>query len=102
MRLHIASAATGPIGPFATAAIRPRPTPSADYPPRASHFPGGQRAWLAWRNLRNRLIHEYVEDPEDFVDALRVGRVYAAGLRAVVDRIAAWLRQLGVDEEMLA
>ena len=60
------------------------------------------QAWLAWRNLRNRLIHEYVEDPEDFVDALRVGRVYAAGLRAVVDRIAAWLRQLGVDEEMLA
>ena len=45
VRLHIASAATGPIGPFATAAIRPRPTPAADYPPRASHFPGGQRAF---------------------------------------------------------
>jgi len=49
--LHIASAATGPIGPFATAAIRPRPTPSADYPPRASHFPGGQRLLRGKRKL---------------------------------------------------
>ena len=30
-------------GPFATPAIRPRPTPTGDCPPRASHFPGGQR-----------------------------------------------------------
>ena len=32
MRLHVACSAT-----------RPRPTPTGDYPPRASHFLGGQR-----------------------------------------------------------
>jgi len=29
--------------PFDTPVIRPRPTPTGDYPPRASHFLGGQR-----------------------------------------------------------
>ncbi len=43
MRLHVAFAASGPFAPFATPATRPRPTPTGDYPPRASHFPGGQR-----------------------------------------------------------
>ena len=58
--------------------------------------------WLAWRNLRNRLVHVYVEHPEDFVDALRVGREYAAALLTVVARIDAWLRQLGIDEKALS
>jgi len=59
------------------------------------------QAWLAWRNLRNRLVHEYVENPEDFVDALRVGREYVAALLNVVARIDAWLRQLGIGEKVL-
>ena len=58
--------------------------------------------WLAWRNLRNRLVHVYVEHPEDFVDAFRVGREYAAALLTVVARIDAWLRQLGIDEKALS
>ena len=56
----------------------------------------------AWRNLRNRLVHEHVENPEDFVDAFRVGSEYAAALLAVVARIDAWLRQLGIDEKALS
>jgi len=42
MGLHMDSAGCGTFGPFATPSIRPRPTPTGDYPPRASHFPGGQ------------------------------------------------------------
>jgi hypothetical protein len=60
------------------------------------------QAWLAWRNLRNRLVHEYVENPEDFVDALRVGHEYASALRTVVARIEAWLQHLGIDEKVLS
>lgn len=58
--------------------------------------------WLAWRNLRNRLVHEYVENPEDFVDALQVAREYSAALGAVVARVDEWLRQLGIDETVLS
>ena len=60
------------------------------------------QSWLVWRNLRNRLVHEYVKNPESFVDALRVGHEYAAALLTVVARLDAWLRQLGIDEKVLA
>ena len=59
------------------------------------------QAWLAWRNLRNRLVHEYVENPQDFVDALLLGRGYATSLGRVVDRIAGWLHGIGIDEQAL-
>jgi hypothetical protein len=42
MRLHAASAASGP-RPLRHCGRTPAPTPTGDYPPRASHFPGGQR-----------------------------------------------------------
>ena len=45
MRLHAASVGFGTIAPSPPPAPRPRPTPTGDYPPRASHFPGGQRLW---------------------------------------------------------
>jgi len=60
------------------------------------------QAWLAWRNLRNRLVHEYVETPEDFVDSLRIARDYSAALGEVVARINEWLRNLGIDETVLS
>jgi len=60
------------------------------------------QAWLAWRNLRNRLVHEYVETPEDFVDSLRIARDYSAALGEVVALINEWLRNLGIDETVLS
>lgn len=54
------------------------------------------QSWLAWRNLRNRLVHEYMDEAAEFADALLVARDYAASLCDVVDRIEAWLNQLGV------
>ena len=60
------------------------------------------QAWLAWRNLRNRLVHEYVENPGDFVDAMRAGHENASALRTVVARIEAWLRHRGIDEKVLS
>jgi len=60
------------------------------------------QSWLAWRNLRSRLVHEYAENPEDFVDALGVVRDYSAALCAVVARIDDWLRHLGIGETELS
>jgi hypothetical protein len=60
------------------------------------------QAWLAWPNLRKRLVHEYVENPQDFVDALLLAKGYATSLGGVVERIAGWLRGLGIYEQALA
>jgi hypothetical protein len=42
MRSHAASAASG-LGSLRHCGATPEPTPTGDYPPRASHLPGGQR-----------------------------------------------------------
>lgn len=55
------------------------------------------REWLAWRNLRNSLIHEYVEDPAVFAGALNTANQFSARLLAVVTAIAEWLPGLGID-----
>jgi predicted nucleotidyltransferase len=60
------------------------------------------QAWLVWRNLRNRLVHEYTERPEELVDVLHVAQGYATSLCQVVRRVDAWLRGLGIDEQALA
>jgi hypothetical protein len=36
---------------------------------------------LTWRNLRNQLIHEYMESPEDFANALNAANEYSGELR---------------------
>jgi hypothetical protein len=49
-----------------------------------------------------RIDRPYVENPPDFVDALLLAQSYATSLGGVVERIAAWLRGLGIDEQALA
>lgn len=65
--------------------------------------------WLEARNLRNRLIHEYVRDPAEFADALRraqelvpmLVRTYDSLNRYARDRFAAengnWPLELGSE-----
>ena len=45
--------------------------------------------WLAMRRLRNQMIHEYVEDPELFADALDAARDFVPVLVGVNDRLRA-------------
>ena len=40
-------------------------------------------AWLGMRQLRNRLVHEYVDDLEELAAALSVARTFTATLSAV-------------------
>jgi hypothetical protein len=43
--------------------------------------------WLAMRKLRNRMVHEYIEDPALLADALQAGHEYVPILEAVVNNI---------------
>ena len=38
---------------------------------------GDVRAWLLARKLRNKLVHEYVEDPAEFAEALNQAKEFA-------------------------
>lgn len=58
--------------------------------------------WLVWRNLRNRLIHEYMENHEEFANALIAANDYSGQLLARVDAIQDWLMEIGIDEAQLA
>jgi len=53
---------TGTCGPFASSAVRPRPTPTGDYPPRASPFHGGQRQHPLAMNHHSLTYREWLFD----------------------------------------
>lgn len=57
------------------------------------------REWLTWRNLRNSLIHEYVEDPSEFANALNTASRFSANLLEIVAAVDRWLEHLGVSSE---
>lgn len=49
--------------------------------------------WLEARNLRNRLIHEYMRDPEEFVQALNRALELVGILTAAFDAIEKYVSQ---------
>lgn len=51
--------------------------------------------WMTMRNLRNQMIHEYVEDPALFADALQTGHFFVPELIAVAGKIIAEIEQRG-------
>lgn len=51
--------------------------------------------WFTMRNLRNQMVHEYVEDPILFTDALTQGHEFVKRLSGTLARIAAELAKRG-------
>lgn len=43
--------------------------------------------WLEWRKLRNRLVHGYIADPEEFAQALNAASLASAELLTAEARI---------------
>lgn len=43
--------------------------------------------WLALRDLRNQMIHEYMEDPDKLTEALNKGHEHVSTLTADANRI---------------
>jgi hypothetical protein len=52
--------------------------------------------WMIYRQLRNQMIHEYIEDPAVLADALDAGRSYVESLTMSAETLASEIeRRLG-------
>jgi hypothetical protein len=52
-------------------------------------------AWLTMRNLRNQMVHEYVEDPVVLTSALQTGHAFVPELIAATDKMIAEINRRG-------
>lgn len=51
--------------------------------------------WMSMRNLRNQMVHEYVEDPVVLSSALQTGHAYVPALIATANKMIAEIEQRG-------
>jgi hypothetical protein len=51
--------------------------------------------WMTMRNLRNQMIHEYVEDPVVLVNALQAGHDFVPSLIEAADKMIAEIEKRG-------
>lgn len=51
--------------------------------------------WMTIRNLRNQMVHEYIEDPAVLLDALQAGHAFVSSLTTVADKMIAEIAQRG-------
>jgi hypothetical protein len=52
--------------------------------------------WMAMRNLRNQMVHEYVEDPTVLASALQSGHAFVSALVAAAERVLAEIESRGL------
>ena len=58
--------------------------------------------WLEARKLRNRLVHEYMEDPEEFAEGLNLASQYSLMLFDTYNRVRDYaLHRMGLSETTL-
>jgi len=59
-------------------------------------------SWLEARKLRNRLVHEYLEDPEEFAEGLNLASGYSLMLMDTYNRVRDFaLQRMGLGETTL-
>jgi hypothetical protein len=51
--------------------------------------------WMAMRNLRNQMVHEYVEDPAVLTSALQSGHTFVPALVSAADKMIAEIERRG-------
>lgn len=49
--------------------------------------------WMVYRQLRNQMVHEYIEDYTVLADSLEAGRGYVPQLLAMADRLVGQVRE---------
>jgi len=54
--------------------------------------------WMTMRNLRNQMVHEYVEDPVVLTSALQTSHAFVPALIAAANKMIAETERLGVSE----
>lgn len=56
---------------------------------------GSADDWLAMRNLRNQMVHEYVEDPDVLSSALQSGHDFVASMIEAANRMTTEVQRRG-------
>ena len=51
--------------------------------------------WMTMRNLRNQMVHEYIEDPVLLANALQLGHLFVPNLIIAADKMLAEIEQRG-------
>ncbi|OIR06753.1 hypothetical protein GALL_110010 [mine drainage metagenome] len=77
--------------PLLLAAMGEKPSATIDNLDRAERLGllSSVDEWMAIRNLRNQMIHEYVEDPAVLVSALQTGHAFVPVLIATANKMSA-------------
>ena len=57
---------------------------------------GSADEWMTMRNLRNQMVHEYVEDPVVLISALQSGHAFVSALIAAADKMITEIAQRGL------
>ena len=83
--------------PLLLAALGEKPSSATDNLDRAERLGllTSVDEWIAMRNLRNQMVHEYVEDPAVLVIAQQSGHVFVPALIATADKMSGEMERRG-------
>lgn len=83
--------------PLLLAALGEKPSAAIDNLDRAERLGLLKSAdeWMTMRNLRNQMVHEYVEDPVILSSALQTGHAFVPALIATANKICAEIERRG-------
>ena len=83
--------------PILLAALGEKPSAAIDNLDRAERLELLKSAdeWMTMRNLRNQMVHEYVEDPIVLSNALQTGHAFVPALIATANKMIAEIERRG-------
>ncbi len=83
--------------PLLLAALGEKPSAAIDNLDRAERLGLIHSAdeWMTMRNLRNQMVHEYVEDPVVLTSALQSGHIFVQSLISAADKMITEIEQRG-------
>lgn len=83
--------------PLLLAALGEKPSAAIDNLDRAERLGLIESVdeWMTMRNLRNQMIHEYVEDPVVLASALLTGHAFVPALMATANKMCAEIERRG-------
>ena len=83
--------------PILLAALGEKPASAIDNLDRAERLGllNSSDEWMTMRNLRNQMVHEYVEDPTVLTSALQTGHAFVPALIAAAANMVAEIERRG-------